>query len=369
MMLLRESGALGDLLQVGSVAAPLKASGHDVEFWTFPDDTMVEFLSLVPGFDRVHKLQLTMSQQRPRGNRHYDWWPYLSPLLAEAEADEGCILVDLFCPGCTVERETVRRGGIPDLSRAQAFCAEVGIDARDVRPAKLLPRDPSCWSNWDGFGSLLASRPVVVCLEARSVSRSLLGPLAARVVEALAEAFNPLVAVDILGRTRAPDCRAVRFPGDFTDARPGRATLHALIELISCARLVVTVDSFPLHAAGSCGTPAVVLCGPTHFQPATAHYSNMYPIPLEDIECSPCYFQESRGYCLTCESESEGCMAMGYRPASVVAAVQKALDRERDIVSNRYGLKGAHNGPKESKESAGCLPSGKGQDEEAQGQA
>lgn len=312
VVLLRESGALGDVLNIGSVAAPLRDAGHEVHLWMFAADMLLELASMIPDIDFVHPLHVTVDRRRPRGNRCYERWPYLSPVLQQLEADESSVLVDLFCPGVTIERESARHGVVPELSRAQAFCAQIGVPPEDVAPGRLAPRDAACWSGWWGFNALLDRNPVVVCLEARSNSRSVQPDLAAEITGAVSDRFEPVIVVDIFGRSGPDAPNAIYFPRDLTDEPPGRNTLHGLMELVSRARCVVAVDSFSLHLAGTFGKPTVVLCGPTHPVPASAHYQDMVPVrPRNRPPCAGCYFQTTRGYAPECEVEGHGCIVMG----------------------------------------------------------
>jgi predicted lipopolysaccharide heptosyltransferase III len=69
----------------------------------------------------------------------------------------------------------------------------------------------------------------------------------------------------------------------------GKLDLLSLAAFLECARLVVTIDSAPMHLAGAVGTPQVALFGPTnpyHWRPRTTPAAIVragYPAPMTDF--------------------------------------------------------------------------------------
>ncbi|MBW2279798.1 MAG: lipopolysaccharide heptosyltransferase II [Deltaproteobacteria bacterium] len=66
--------------------------------------------------------------------------------------------------------------------------------------------------------------------------------------------------------------------------------LAALAALIDDARLLLTNDTGPRHIAVACGTPVVVVMGPTDPR-HTAHLLERQRVLREDVDCSPCHLK------------------------------------------------------------------------------
>jgi len=85
----------------------------------------------------------------------------------------------------------------------------------------------------------------------------------------------------VAGRMRHP---AVDFSG--------ATTLSTLAGLISRLRLLVTVDSAPMHMARAVGVPVVALFGPTRASSLLHLDSGAVGVVTSDLDCSPCYNNE-----------------------------------------------------------------------------
>ncbi|MBC8418475.1 MAG: lipopolysaccharide heptosyltransferase II [Proteobacteria bacterium] len=68
----------------------------------------------------------------------------------------------------------------------------------------------------------------------------------------------------------------------------GRTSLKELAYLYSRCRLLVTVDTGPMHMAAAMGCPVVALFGPTAPW-RTGPYGKGHQVIRADIECSPCF--------------------------------------------------------------------------------
>ncbi len=93
----------------------------------------------------------------------------------------------------------------------------------------------------------------------------------------------------------------------------GETSLKELACLISLSRLMITVDSGPMHIASAMGTPTVVLFGPTAPW-RTGPYCNNALIIRKQLSCSPCFKRE-------CDSRT--CME-----EISIDEVLKAVDRQ-----------------------------------------
>ncbi len=84
--------------------------------------------------------------------------------------------------------------------------------------------------------------------------------------------------------------------GDLCSNLCGKTDLAAAIDLMSCAKLVVSNDSGLMHVAAALGKPLVALYGsssPAHTPPLSlTSQSGLVRIAKIEIECSPCYARE-----------------------------------------------------------------------------
>lgn len=73
----------------------------------------------------------------------------------------------------------------------------------------------------------------------------------------------------------------------------GRTTLKELTCLLSLSRLMVTVDSGPMHIASAVGTPVVALFGPTAPW-RTGPYGGGHTVIRKELPCSPCFLRRCK---------------------------------------------------------------------------
>lgn len=67
----------------------------------------------------------------------------------------------------------------------------------------------------------------------------------------------------------------------------GQTTLRRLIDILSCAQLLISNDTGPAHLAAALGVPTLVIFGPTeHF--ATRPFSERALVIRHPVPCSPC---------------------------------------------------------------------------------
>jgi heptosyltransferase-2 len=84
--------------------------------------------------------------------------------------------------------------------------------------------------------------------------------------------------------------------GEVCDNLCGKTDLAAAIDLMSCAKLVVSNDSGLMHVAAALGKPLIALYGsssPAHTPPLSLSLQpGLARIAKIDIECSPCFARE-----------------------------------------------------------------------------
>jgi ADP-heptose:LPS heptosyltransferase len=67
--------------------------------------------------------------------------------------------------------------------------------------------------------------------------------------------------------------------------------LRDLMPLIEQMRVVITVDSGPLHMAGALGTPVVGIFGPTDYKMRMGNYLGSAVDSRQLIDCAPCWYK------------------------------------------------------------------------------
>jgi len=104
--------------------------------------------------------------------------------------------------------------------------------------------------------------------------------------------------------------------------------IDELVALIAMSRLVVSIDSGPIHVAGAVGTPVVGLYGalsPELFLPPKSRGIGVYA----DVPCLFCHHKTSVGHWITCCANDVQCMS-SLTPAVVFAAVADVLGKGKN---------------------------------------
>jgi ADP-heptose:LPS heptosyltransferase len=146
------------------------------------------------------------------------------------------------------------------------------------------------------------------------------------IVRALREAGLGVVQV---GRGQEPYVRG-------TFSLLGLTRPREVIGLIHRFDVVLTVDSFLMHAAHLCGVPAVVLWGPTdHRVYGYAGQTHLQAAPCSEVhECiAP---GSSQVYATGCPKGEEHCVCQ-VPVEAVIAAVREVVGRGRDATRPRRG--------------------------------
>ncbi|MDE3065926.1 MAG: lipopolysaccharide heptosyltransferase II [Verrucomicrobiota bacterium] len=123
--------------------------------------------------------------------------------------------------------------------------------------------------------------------------------------------------------------------GIIADAAPGRAlnvcgqtSLPEMIEWLRPARLMITNDTGPMHAAAALGTPVLALFGPTEPR-RTGPYGQLENVLRIELPCSPCLVSR-------CAYEKPNECLKALSPAMVFERARQMLQRVR---------RGAESGP------------------------
>ena len=241
--------------------APLLAACPDV-------DGLLEASSRMPLSPRhVWEVRRTLAEARRdagpfdlaldfQGTRRSALWIYLSG--ARIKAGRGAPR-----PGW---RATVAADRTRHAVRVCAdVCASIGVAAADLRPVlHTAPRDEArVDAILDGAG---LPRRGFVLLNPFSVWRSK-GWDEGRAAELAARVANATGAVVVLtggDGERAPADAVVRLAGHGSvSSLAGRLALGEALCLFRRARLMISCDSGPMHAAAALRTPVVALFGPT----------------------------------------------------------------------------------------------------------
>jgi heptosyltransferase-3 len=113
----------------------------------------------------------------------------------------------------------------------------------------------------------------------------------ARVVSELADAGHRVLL------TSGPDEEEIRFNKEILrlcgsrriDNLSGKTSLKELAALIEVAKLLITVDSVPLHMASALKTSVVVMFGPTSEQTWAPWQHPESRVVTAKVPCRPCY--------------------------------------------------------------------------------
>jgi len=157
----------------------------------------------------------------------------------------------------------------------------------------------------------------VLALRGSSENRQWPAEHAAAVVDAFHDAFG-LASVTIGGATDVTLANAVaRLARSPVQQLAGTTSLADSIEVIRNARIVIAVDSGPMHLAAAAGVPVVALFGPGD-PAASGPWTDCAQVVAANAPCgcrrAPCDFTRDAGRCMRLVT-----------PALVLDAVRRAL--------------------------------------------
>ncbi len=102
----------------------------------------------------------------------------------------------------------------------------------------------------------------------------------------------------------------------------GTTTCQEMAVTLASAKCVVGPDNGPTAIAAACGTPTIVLWGPTHRVKNFKHGPNVRNLMATDMPCRPCQFTGQLGECREAK-----CMA-AIEPETVAAEILRAIGVE-----------------------------------------
>ena len=187
---------------------------------------------------------------------------------------------------------------LPLMAERYAQLAEKpGAELQRPLPAVQLRTDPINTARTTARLELDRSRPVAVFCPGAEYGPAKRWP--AQHFAALARALTARgYAVWLIGSTKDAEAgEEIRSQsGETCKNLCGKTDLAAAIDLIGCARLVVSNDSGLMHVAAALGKPLIALYGsssPAHTPPLSlSSQPGSARIVKIDIECSPCFKRE-----------------------------------------------------------------------------
>lgn len=104
----------------------------------------------------------------------------------------------------------------------------------------------------------------------------------------------------------------------------GKTGLKELMAVINYSKLMITVDSGPMHIAAAIGKPVIALFGPTAPW-RTGPYGSGHTIIRKDLPCSPCFLRRCRDVRCMKEIKVEDVMTAVERQLNAVAGSEREI--------------------------------------------
>jgi len=206
--------------------------------------------------------------------------------------------------------------GVHEVVRFQKLIVPVGLPADLIREEMWFPRKERLV---EAAGQLAPREPFILIAPGASwrVKRWSPEGFASVALHFAREGFR---AVLTGGKDDVPLSREVASlaPGSLDLA--GRLSLPEFMGLVGLAKLVVSGDSAPVHAAGVFGTPCVAIYGPTVREMGFWPLSHKSLIVEVSLDCRPCKARAER----PCPLGHHDCMRR-ISPEAVIRACEELL--------------------------------------------
>ena len=279
--LVREAGGFGDVLCVGAAARALKAEDSDTEIISFFPESFCGLTRNLEGFDGAVSLGLLSTVRQKRRCRDGPLNPKNHPYLSYVFDWNPDKIVDLFCPGYQYEVSTF---DTCQFSRSQLFALAAGVkDVSDARPVWIPSRDAErkaeAWMKENGVGQGFVGISLRGTCECRRYPEEWIQKLIGMLPEEKLVLF---------------DCVTPRY--DFSPAKLCCQTWETFASVLRHSKLLISVDSGPMHLAAALNVPNLALFSTT-FSAAINTYPHAVALEGTDEECEiPCHYSERRGW-------------------------------------------------------------------------
>jgi 3-deoxy-D-manno-octulosonic-acid transferase/heptosyltransferase-1 len=191
------------------------------------------------------------------------------------------------------ERICVPRDGIHAVERYLRMVEAIGADLSDVDFGLSPPGDARDRISeiLDQAGESCPKSYAVIVPSARWETKEWSACRFAELADRLVEDLDLQIVMTGISGEHAKTENIMRMMKHQPIDLAGKTDVHALMALLEGARVVISVDSGPMHLAAALGTPVVALFGPTAPW-RTGPYGRGHRIIRASVACSPCFRRE-----------------------------------------------------------------------------
>lgn len=310
-----EMGGLGSVLRTTAVTHALRTINPGVDITWFTHERGVELLRYVPGVDPIEVGALDDKVQRDKIRSldvmlNFELAPAAKELVPIAQYIGGFALNKQGkFSGVMPTAEYMQRLQIDDdfrkanhLSMQEILLQSVGIEGQAAQYDIVLRPDNYTAAEQildNSFGGIRRPDQIVglnIGTSEKGALRRWPAERHAALARQLASLF-PNLGVAILNGPEDETSRQ-QIVEIFSDGSPNNLAVLPVVEIgnflsiLSKMRLVVTADTFGMHAARSQETPVVVLTGPMPYRELELTPIDRRIGPI--LDCSPCYHRCTR---------------------------------------------------------------------------
>lgn len=309
----------GDVLLTSPVFRALRAAIADVEVDALIYEDSAEMLTLNPDIRTIHTIN-RRSRGWPLARKIASEWRLLKTLRARrydlivhlTEHPRGALLVKMLKPRYAVARRYPGRRGrwwrrtfthLYDVPARQRHTVETHLDAlrrlglgipAHTKGLRLVPGAPATTAVAERLtASGIAQRPfIVIHPTSRWLFKAWPIESMARLIRALLDAGHTVIVTggpDAEERHMIGAILAAVGPADRLVDWSGTLSLKELAALLGQARLLVGIDSAPMHMAAALGTPVVAIFGPSGDH-EWAPWQTRAAVLTAPLSCRPCGF-------------------------------------------------------------------------------
>lgn len=204
----------------------------------------------------------------------------------------------------------------------------LGFDHRQVPPDKKVVRPEFTTAELEAAQKAIAGRQVgVYQLSSSSLVRSLLPADSRALAVELSKAFPDIHWLAVYDRFNKKEyCAPLEGAPDNLEFKTFDR-LRDLIAVISLSKVVVSIDSLAIHAAGTCGVPCVGLWGSVDPNKRVPYYANHLAVwQRQACQFAPCFWPNPESFPSRCPSlASLSCAVLERDTRLAVKAVRQLL--------------------------------------------